>query len=85
MGTPEDTARFRALAARGNLLAIDRADLLYSAKELTRRMDSPTCSDWDHLLSLAGVSKGRPRMVTWYCLQEPQKVAETRSDTDWAG
>lgn len=44
---PEDSTEHRALAAKANLLAIDRGDLLFATKELTRNMSAPTSSDWE--------------------------------------
>ena len=38
--TPVETTRYRALAATTNFLAIDRGDIVYCAKELTRHMDN---------------------------------------------
>ena len=37
--------RFRALAATANFLAIDRGDIVYCAKELSRHMATPTTAD----------------------------------------
>lgn len=83
--SPEDTTKYRALAARANFLVIDRGDLVFIAKELTRQMAAPSFADWDKLVRLGRYLKGHPRMVTWYRFQDPQKVIETHSDTDWAG
>ena len=40
-----ETTRKRALAATANFLAIDRGDIVYCAKELTRHMAKPTTAD----------------------------------------
>ena len=37
---------YRACAARGNYLALDRVDVAFAAKELCRRMSSPVLADW---------------------------------------
>ena len=37
-----EPTRFRGLAARGNFLAADRPDIVYSAKEINRLMAKPT-------------------------------------------
>ena len=37
----EDQTSYPALAARLNLLAVDRPDLLHAAKECSRRMSRP--------------------------------------------
>eukprot|EP00974_Lingulodinium_polyedra_P102353 9911601-Lingulodinium_polyedra.AAC.1 len=44
---------YRAGAARANYLALDRADLAFAAKELCRRMSSPTVADLVQLRRLA--------------------------------
>ena len=43
--SPAETARYRALAATANFLAIDRGDIVHCAKELTRHMATPTTTD----------------------------------------
>ena len=40
--SPVETTRYRALAATANFLAIDRGDIVFCAKELTRHMAKPT-------------------------------------------
>ena len=39
--SPAETTRKRAVAATANFLAIDRGDIVYCAKELTRHMATP--------------------------------------------
>ena len=41
---PRKTTRFRALAARANYIAQDRADVQFAAKELCREISSPIAS-----------------------------------------
>ena len=43
---PEETTRFRVLAARANYIAQDRVDVQFAAKELCREMSSPITSSW---------------------------------------
>ena len=45
MLSPAETTRYRALAETANFLAIDRGDIVYCAKELTRHMATPTTAD----------------------------------------
>ena len=40
--SPAETTRYGALAATSNFLAIDRGDIVYCAKKLTRHMAAPT-------------------------------------------
>ena len=83
--SPEHTTQYRALAARANFLAIDRVDILYCAKELTRHMAEPTGEDWEKVVRLGRYLRGKPRVVVWYKYQEEHDSINTYSDTDWAG
>ena len=81
--SPPGTTRCRALAATANFLAIDRRDIVYCAKELTRHMATPTTADWEKMGILWRYLKNRPRVRLWYKFQEtPQtqigQVAEER-------
>ena len=48
--SPAETTRYRALVATVNFLAIDRGDIGYCAKELTRHMATPTTADWEKVV-----------------------------------
>ena len=50
--SPAETTWFRAMAATANFLAIDRGDIMYCAKELTRDMATPTTTDWEQVVRL---------------------------------
>ena len=65
MSSDEQT-RYRALAARLNFLAVDRPDLLYAAKECSRRMSSPRNRDWEALKRISRYLIACPRMVHSY-------------------
>ena len=80
-----ETTRKMALAATANFLAIDRGDIVYCAKELTRNMATPTTGDWEKMVRLERYLKKRPRVQLWYKFQETPCQLETISDTDWAG
>ena len=41
-----EATRYRAIAARLNFLAIDRPDLMFAAKECSRKMARPQNGDW---------------------------------------
>ena len=60
--SPAETTRNRALAATANFLAIDRGDIVFCAKELTRHMATPTTTDWEKVATLARYLKNRPRV-----------------------
>ena len=59
---PVETTRYRALAANANFLAIDRGDIVYCAKELTRHMATPTTADWEKKVRLVRYVKKWPRV-----------------------
>ena len=61
---------FRALAARANYLAADRADIQFAVKELCRGMAKPTRGDWRKIKRLGRYLIGKPRVVVNYVYQE---------------
>ena len=83
--SPEDATRYRGLVATCNYLAQDRGDLLYAAKELSRKMADPEQEDWAKLERVGRYLKDRPRVKIWFKYQEEPGSLCTRSDTDWAG
>ena len=81
--SPEDATRYRGLVATCNYLAQDRGDLLYAAKELSRKMADPEQEDWAKLERVGRYLKDRPRVKIWFKYQEEPGSLCTRSDTDW--
>lgn len=72
---PAMSSRYRSLVMRANHLALDRPDISFSAKELARRMGTPTQDDWANLKRLVRYLKGRPRLVWVYKQQdEPDEL-----------
>ena len=67
---PAETTRYTALAATTNFIAIDRGDIVYCAKELTRHMATPTTTDWEQVVRLGRYLKNRPRIRLWYKFHE---------------
>ena len=55
--SPAETTRKRAWAATANFLAIDKGDIVYCAKELTRHMATPTTTDWEKVVRLGSYLK----------------------------
>ena len=76
--------RFRGHAARGNNLAADRPDLLFSCMEICRFMSSPTELSQSALKRMAPYLRARPRLVWRYDYQIASGL-EVYTDTDWAG
>ena len=65
-----ETTRCGALAATAIFLVIDRGDIVYCAKELTRHNATPTTADWEKMVTLGRYLKNRPRVQLWYKFQE---------------
>ncbi len=80
----EKITPFRAIAARGNYLAMDRPDAQFSCKEICRWMSSPTASGVQALKRLGRYLEGHRRVLFEYPFQSANTV-EVYSDTDWAG
>ena len=81
---PLDATKFRAVAARGNYLAMDRPDVLYAAKECCRAMAKPTRGDMRALTRLARYLISKPRLIQTFHFQEPVDVADGLGDSNWA-
>ena len=76
---------FRALAARGNYLAVDRPDCQFGAKEICRFMSSPTMLSVEALKRLGRYLSGHPRLVFAYPHQDDVDGVDVYADTDHAG
>ena len=81
----EQVRQYRGIAARGNFLAMDRGDLIYSVKECSRSMANPVSADWQKLVRLGRYLLFKPRVVNWYKYQEEPEHLSTYTDSDWAG
>ena len=80
-----DVTTYRALAARINYLALDRADIQYAAKEVCRGMSRPSQLHWRKLKRLGRYLIARPRVVTEFKFQAEVPELHGYSDSDWAG
>ena len=67
---PGEQTRYRALAARLNFLAVDRPDLLFAAKECSRRMSRPLNKDWEAIKRVCRYLIRCPRIVHSYRWQD---------------
>ena len=81
----DGATRFRRSAARINYVALDRLDLGYAAKELSRGMANPTEKDMVKLKRVIRYLRGKPRMEMMFEWQAPSKHLVTFVDSDWAG
>ena len=65
----KEATQFRALAARGNYLALDRPDIQYAVKEICRGMANPTRGDLRKLRRLGRYLIGKSRVAMDFCFQ----------------
>ena len=77
---------YRAVSARANCLAADRADGYYSSKKLCRDFETPNETSLSKLKRLGRYDVGRPKLVYKYDFSDkPVTKFETDCDTDVAG
>ena len=76
---------FRAITARANYIAQDRADVQYAVKELCRKMATPAAGDLKKLKRLGRYLIGKPRAVALYPWQATGAAQDVFSDANWAG
>ena len=81
----EETALFRATAARANYLALDRPEVAFAAKELCRRMSAPRRRDLAALRRLCRYLLGVPRVVYHFRPLPAGLPLQVHADTDFAG
>ena len=80
-----DATAYRGLAARLNYLALDRPDLQFTAKEISKFMAKPKEPDWARFKRVAKYLIGKPRYVHLYLRQEMPDEVSACADSDWAG
>ena len=77
--------KYRSLAARANFMALDRADIQFATKELSRFMQSPTDKSWMASVRLAKYLRWRPGYVQRFEIQEWHGHINVYVGSDWAG
>ena len=82
---PAMSSCYRALAARANYIAVDRADCQYAIKELCRDMSAPTEGSWARLKRVARYLKGKPRAVLEFSWQADPASIDVFTGANWAG
>jgi hypothetical protein len=83
----KEAKEFRGLAARSNYLSLDRFDIQYAAKEVSRDMASPKKGSWKKIKRLGRYLLQYPRLV-WQFVDadvESTEYLDVFSDSDWAG
>ena len=78
-------SEFQSVAARFNFSAMDRPALLYSVKELMRKMASARTQDLTPLKSVARYTIKNPRMTCRYPWTELASKIEVFGDANFAG
>jgi hypothetical protein len=81
----KEETKFRAMAARCNYLALDRADIQYPTKEICRGMANPSKGDVRKLRRLVRYLVERRRVVFVFEFQKYVSDLKGYSDSDWAG
>ena len=81
-----EAKRFRSLAATLNCMSSDRSDVQYAAKEVCKKMASPTKGSWKRVKKagryLTGVEKVTWVMRSW---RHDDKVnVDVLVDSDWS-
>eukprot|EP00971_Amphidinium_carterae_P309584 6152332-Amphidinium_carterae.1 len=77
----------RAVCGRLQYCASRRPDVLYSLKELGRKLANPSQADWTLCKHLLRYLRGTLGIVMTHCVdkREPTDVVVVQSDTDWGG
>ena len=81
----EEHVKYRRGAAKCNYIGLDRADVCFAAKEVSRKMSSPSKSDMDHIKRLIRFLRTHQRFVVTYGWQSAPKEVVAMVDSDWAG
>ena len=86
MPLPDGQARwYRGVAARGNYLSQDRADVAFACKEACRSMSAPRFVDLEKIRRLGKYLVGVPRVVQHFHWQSSDAELVVYTDADWAG
>ena len=80
-----ECTQYRAAVARCNFLAIDRPDIQFAAKEVSRFLSSPRLCDWDNVYEIGRYLKRVPRLTHKFVVCGGANVVDVYVDSDWAG
>ena len=82
----QQAKKYRAVAARGNYLSLDRMDLQFAAKESCRQMARPRASGAARVKRVARYLSKYPKLV-WHFGRghDLEDIIDVYSDSDWAG
>ena len=76
---------FRSISARLNYMAMDRSDLQYASKSISRHMSNPNEEGWCRLKRAGRYLVGAKRLVQLFRWALPSKELKAYADSDWAG
>ena len=76
---------YREAAALLNYLGLDRADVSYAGKEVSRKMAAPTAADELRLKRVIRYLQGARRGVFHFPWQSATQTIRCQVDSDWAG
>ena len=79
-----ESTQYRAATARCICLAIDRPDIQFAAKEVSRFMSSPRECDWENVYKVARYLKGVPRLKHKFIVRGSTYRVDVYVDSDWA-
>ena len=79
------TSLFRSVVMRAAYYGSDRPDILYTVKELSRRMSSPTTADMERLKRLCRFVLGKPRLIQQFRWQRLPDYLHVERDSDYGG
>ena len=80
-----EKAKYRRAAARCNYIGMDRPDLAYAAKEISRRVSEPRMSDIMKLKRLIRYLQSYRRLVQKFRCQADREALTVMVDSDWTG
>lgn len=82
---PSDATKYRAITARLNFLAFDRADIQFAVKEAARKMAVPVHDDWHLLKRLGRYLLVKPRIAHLYRWRDTPGGFDMYVDSNWTG
>ena len=80
-----EATQFRAVSARVNYVSMDRPDIQFCSKDISRCMASPVKGDWGKLKKLGRYLIHRPRVAHMYFWQSKPVGFTIYVDSNWAG
>ena len=83
--TDEKATEFRSACMRAAYLSLDRPEILYAVKDMSRRFAAPTAGDLVKLQRLARYLKRFPRLVQKFVWQTVPRYLDIECDSDFAG